>query len=121
MRIIDRIKAKTSKKNRISGQISTAIGVTCATILAAGIVSNPIGIVALTLGTILFGVKSGHHALKVGDGSVEDIDELEVLKNEKKEILKSIISTTNQADKLDLLERLKIVEKQINSVKDSLK
>jgi len=64
MKIIDRIKAPTSKKNRIKGQISTVIGTTCAVVLGMGLVTNPIGIVALTVGSLLFGGDAVHRMLK---------------------------------------------------------
>lgn len=65
MKIIERIKAKTSKDNRVKGQVKTTVGLICVTILSAGIVTNPIGITALTVGTIICGVSAGQHALKV--------------------------------------------------------
>jgi hypothetical protein len=66
MKIIDRIKARTSKGNRIKGQISTAVGVTCVTILGLGLVTiaSPVLFVALTVGGAIFGGKAVQSALK---------------------------------------------------------
>ena len=65
MKIIDRIKSKTPRKHKINGQISGAIGTICATTLATGLVTNPIGIIALTVGSAIFGGKALYHAQKV--------------------------------------------------------
>lgn len=65
MNIISRIKARTPRKDRKNGQIATVIGATCATILSLGLVVNPIGIIALTVGGIVFGGKAFYHAQKV--------------------------------------------------------
>lgn len=71
MKLIERIKSKTSRRNRIKGQVSTVIGVTCAVILSLGLVVNPIGLVALTVGSVLFGGDAVQKALKIG----EDLEE----------------------------------------------
>jgi len=65
MKIIERIKARTPRKDKKNGQLATVIGATCATILSLGLVANPIGIVALTVGSIVFGGKAFYHAQKV--------------------------------------------------------
>ena len=57
MNIIERIKAKTPIHHKRAGINSTMIGTVCAGVLATGVVTNPIGIVALTIGSIVFGVR----------------------------------------------------------------
>jgi len=64
MRIIDRIKAKTSRRNRVEGQVATTIGTVLGAIALSGLVVNPIGLLALTIGGIICGVKAGKNALK---------------------------------------------------------
>lgn len=68
-----RIKAESSKKNRIKGQIATAIGVGCATVLSLGIVTAPLGIALLAIGSAVFGGKAIIHARK----TKEDLQESE--------------------------------------------
>ena len=65
MNIIERIKAKTPKRHKKIGKITTVIGATCATILSLGLVVNPIGIIALTVGAVAFGGKALHSAIQV--------------------------------------------------------
>ncbi|CAB4128024.1 hypothetical protein UFOVP104_11 [uncultured Caudovirales phage] len=65
MNIIERIKSKTPRKHKINGQISGVLGTVCATTLATGLVTNPIGIIALTVGSVIFGGKAVYHAQKV--------------------------------------------------------
>jgi hypothetical protein len=65
MRIIKRIKSKTPLSDKLDGQFCTKIGLVCATILATGLVVNPIGIVALSVGAVVFGGKAVYHAQKV--------------------------------------------------------
>ena len=55
MKLIERIKKRTPRKDRINGQIATTIG----------LIANPIGILCLTVGTIVFGGKALYHAQKV--------------------------------------------------------
>jgi len=69
MRIIRKIRAKTPQRDKAIGKISTVIGTTCATILALGLVVNPVGLVALTVGSVIFGGKALFHATK----TVEDV------------------------------------------------
>ncbi len=64
MKLIERIKSRTPRKDRINGQIATTIGTVCGAILATGLIINPIGIVCLTVGTIIFGGKALFHAQK---------------------------------------------------------
>lgn len=68
-----RIKAESSKKNRIKGQVATVIGVGCATVLSLGIVTAPLGIALLALGSAVFGGKAINHARK----TKEDLPETE--------------------------------------------
>ncbi len=63
--MIDRIKKRTPRKDRIKGQIATTIGSICGAVLATGLIVNPIGILCLTVGTIIFGGKALYHAQKV--------------------------------------------------------
>lgn len=65
MNMIERIKKRTPRKDRIKGQISTTIGSICGAVLATGLIVNPIGILCLTVGTIIFGGKALYHAQKV--------------------------------------------------------
>lgn len=65
MNIVDRIKAKTPRKHKLNGQVSTVIGTVCASVLATGLVVNPIGVITLTVGSVLFGGKALYHASKV--------------------------------------------------------
>lgn len=64
MNIIERIKAKTPVHHKRAGINSTLLGTICAGVLATGVVVNPIGIVALTIGSIVFGGKALFHAQK---------------------------------------------------------
>lgn len=64
MKLIDRIRKRTPLKDRRRGRIATTIGTVCAAILATGLVVNPIGIVCLTVGTVVFGGKALFHAQK---------------------------------------------------------
>lgn len=63
--MIERIKKRTPRKDRIKGQIATTIGSICGAVLATGLIVNPIGILCLTVGTIIFGGKALYHAQKV--------------------------------------------------------
>jgi len=64
MNIIERIKSKTPVHHKRAGINSTMLGSICAGVLATGLVTNPIGIVALTIGSIVFGSKALFHAQK---------------------------------------------------------
>lgn len=70
---IKRIKSESSKKNRIKGQVATVIGVGCATVLSLGIVTAPLGIALLAIGSAVFGGKALLHARK----RKEDLTETE--------------------------------------------
>ena len=65
MNILQKIKARTPKRQKIIGKIATVIGTACATVLSLGLVANPIGIVALTVGAVAFGGKALHSAIQV--------------------------------------------------------
>jgi hypothetical protein len=65
MEIIKRIKARTPRKNKTKGKVLTALGTACGVILAAGVIANPIGIAALTVGAIVFGSGAVYNAQKV--------------------------------------------------------
>jgi len=71
MKLIDRIKSKTSKKNRVEGQIKTTVGAILGAIALSGLVVNPVGILALTIGGIICGVSASKNALKVEDAKDE--------------------------------------------------
>jgi hypothetical protein len=64
MTVIEKIKAKTSPKNRRDGRILTAISGACATILGSGIVSNPIAVTVITAIGGVTGIMAGKRALK---------------------------------------------------------
>lgn len=59
-----RIKSESSKKNRTKGQVATVIGIACATALSLGVVTAPLGIALLAVGSALFGGKAIFHARK---------------------------------------------------------
>lgn len=63
-KLIERIKEKTPEKEARKRNIAGAIGTACGIILAAGLVTNPVGIVALSIGAAIFGGKSLYHAQK---------------------------------------------------------
>lgn len=71
MRLRDRIKAKTSVKNRVQGITATGVATICTAVLATGAVTNPVGVVLLTIGAGLGALKARHHALKVGEDKTE--------------------------------------------------
>lgn len=62
-----RIKSESNKKNRTKGQIATAIGIRCATVLSLGVVTAPLGIALLAVGSAIFGGKAIFHARKTKD------------------------------------------------------
>lgn len=66
MKIVDRIRARTSKNNRMKGQVSTVIGGACAVVLGLGLVTvaSPVLFGVLAVGAILFGGDAGKRALK---------------------------------------------------------
>lgn len=70
---IRRIRSESSKKNRRKGQLATVIGVGCATVLSLGIVTAPLGIALLAIGSAIFGGKAINHARK----TKEDLPETE--------------------------------------------
>ena len=63
MKLIQKIKAKSSKSNRVKGQLFTTLGAIASAILLTGVVVNPIGIVALTVLAVASGVKASGHAI----------------------------------------------------------
>lgn len=65
MGIIDRIKARTPRKNKNAGKVLTALGTACAVVLTTGLVANPIGITVLAVGAAVFGGGAVYHAQKV--------------------------------------------------------
>jgi len=65
MNLLEKIKAPTPKKDKAIGRITTAIGTSCAIVLALGLVANPIGITALTIGSLIFGGDAFLRAKKV--------------------------------------------------------
>jgi hypothetical protein len=64
MTILEKLKAKTSPKNRRDGRILTAISGACASILTSGIVKNPIAITVITAIGGVTGIMAGKRALK---------------------------------------------------------
>jgi hypothetical protein len=75
MSTLEKIQAPTPKKDKIIGKITTGIGIGCAVVLSIGIVANPVGILALSIGSILFGGDAFLRAKKV---------DIQALKNLKK-------------------------------------
>jgi hypothetical protein len=71
MRIIDKINAKSSKENRTIGQVKTTLGAILGAIAVSGLVVNPVGLLALSIGAIVCGVSASKNALKVGDDDTE--------------------------------------------------
>ena len=67
MKLIQRIKAQSTTKNRRAGKIATIIATTAGAVLATGVVVNPIGIIALTILSVGFGLKAGKHAVNVSE------------------------------------------------------
>lgn len=76
MSTLEKIQAPTPKKDKIIGKITTGIGTGCAIVLALGLVANPIGITALTIGSLIFGGDALLRAKKV------DLEALKKLKDE---------------------------------------
>lgn len=64
MGLINRILEKTPKRDKNKGKIATAIGAACGAVLATGLILNPFGIIALTIGAVIFGGKAVYHAQK---------------------------------------------------------
>ena len=64
MKFFDKIRKETPLKDKIDGIFCTKIGIICATVLATGLVVNPIGIIALSIGAVVFGGKAVYHAKK---------------------------------------------------------
>ena len=64
MKLIDKIRKETPLKDKIDGIFCTKIGVVCTAVLATGLVVNPIGIIALTIGAVVFSGKAIYHAQK---------------------------------------------------------
>ena len=71
--VVIRIRSKSNRKNRINGQVKTVLATTAATALTMGLVTNPIGILTLTVISLLFGVSAGKNALNTEDGEEEGI------------------------------------------------
>jgi len=63
MKLIQKIKAKSTQSNRIKGQLFTTLGAIASAILLTGVIINPIGIVALTILAVASGVKASGHAI----------------------------------------------------------
>ena len=71
MGMIERILEKTPRKDKRRGKIATVIGTACGAVLATGLVLNPIGIIALTIGAVVFGGKAVYHAQKTEDDATD--------------------------------------------------
>jgi hypothetical protein len=65
MKLISNILKTTPLKDKIDGTVSTQLGLVCGAVLATGVVTNPIGIVLLTIGAVVFSGKAVFHAQKV--------------------------------------------------------
>lgn len=66
MKLIDRLRAKSSERNRVIGQIHTVIGTICTVALTMGGFTNTYVLIGLTVGAILFGGMATKRALKIG-------------------------------------------------------
>lgn len=64
-----KIIAKTPRKNKVRGQLMTAIGTTAGIVLASGVVTAPLGILALTITAVLTGGMAFNDATK----TIEDV------------------------------------------------
>lgn len=64
---IDKVTSKSSRRNRILGQLKTVGAVVSGTLIALGTVTNPFGIAILAIVGALCGKQAVKHALKVGD------------------------------------------------------
>ncbi len=64
---LEKIKAPSSRRNRILGQLKTIGAIVCGTILTLGVVTNPIGIVAVSVIGAICGKQAVSHAVKVGE------------------------------------------------------
>ena len=115
MNIIEKIKAKSSKSNRLKGMASTVAGVVCTALLTAGVVSNPIGIAVLIVGATLFSAKAGHHALQF-EQSEEDL--LADLEDKRKRVIRALIDNNSDVESHLLVDKLKSLELQINLIKN---
>lgn len=62
--LFKKIRKETPLKDKIDGIFCTKLGIICATVLATGLIVNPIGIIALSIGAVVFGGKAVYHAKK---------------------------------------------------------
>ena len=70
MKLFDRIGAKTPRKNRIIGQITTALATASLIVAESGVIDNrPLIKLGLQVLSAKLGVVSLYHAQKVEDGS----------------------------------------------------
>jgi hypothetical protein len=72
MGLFKKLKSKTPKKDKVKGQVATTIGTVCGAILATGLVANPIGVIALTVGAIVFGGKAVYHGIQTEEDETSD-------------------------------------------------
>lgn len=63
--LIKRIFSETPKKNKDKRNGLAVLGTVCGAILTTGLVANPVGIIALTVGTVVCGSGVVYHAQKV--------------------------------------------------------
>lgn len=49
MKLIQKFRAKTPKRNKVIGRVATTVGMVAGTILTAGVVTAPLGITILTV------------------------------------------------------------------------
>lgn len=66
-KLIERIRSKSSRSNRVRGQIKTILATTAATTLTMGLVTNPFGILTLTVITLVLGGSAAKNAIKYGE------------------------------------------------------
>ena len=72
MRLIDRLRARTPRKNKRRGQILTAVGTAASITLMSGVVTAPFGLIALAITAVL-------------TGGIAFSDATKFVKNEKEE------------------------------------
>ncbi len=64
IKLLNKIIKETPLKDKVDGIFCTNVGVACGAVLATGLIVNPVGIVLLTIGAVLFGGKALFHAQK---------------------------------------------------------
>lgn len=72
MNLIEKIKAKTPKKNKVIGQVVTVLGAVSLAIAESGIVDHkPLLKIGLEVLSVKLGAAALYNAQKVEDGSID--------------------------------------------------